>query len=299
MFGSHLSIAGGLHNALIEAQRLKMDCVQVFTKNQRQWTVPPLADDQVASWRQHQQQTRITHVVSHDSYLINLGSPAGPTRSRSLALFREELLRCEQLQIMYLVAHPGAHLNVGGERGGLKRIAAAIDRVHAELPALRAVTCLELTAGQGTSLGHRFEHLARIFETVKKPERLAVCFDTAHVLAAGYDLTSAAGAKAVLDELDDVLGLDSVAVLHVNDSKTPRGSRVDRHEHIGKGHVSTEAFRVIVNQARFRQVAKILETPKGDAPNGRPWDSVNLARLRRMLKKTVKGRRRATIKSKR
>ncbi len=294
MFGSHLSVAGGLHHALVEARQLKMDCVQVFTKNQRQWTAPPLTDEQVQTWRDHQKQTGITDVVSHDSYLINLASPAGPTRSRSIALFRDELERCERLGIAHLVAHPGSHVNAGGERAGLKRIASALDRVHADLPALNVVTCLELTAGQGTGLGHRFEHLRCIIDTVKQPDRLAVCLDTAHVLAAGYDLTSAAGMKAVLEELDDVLGLDLVTVVHINDSKTPRGSRVDRHEHIGLGHVATDAFRVLANHPRFKSVPKILETAKGDAPNGRPWDAVNLAKLRRMVRKTAARKRKGT-----
>ncbi len=281
MFGAHLSVAGGLHNALIEAQRLRMDCVQVFTKNQRQWSAPPLNEGQVEQWRQHRLKTKIETVVSHDSYLINLGGPAGPVRRKSIALFCDELERCERLDIPYLVAHPGAHLN-GGEAVGLKRIARALDQVHRALPDLKVLTCLEVTAGQGTNLGYRFEQLRRITDMVKDPQRLGVCLDTAHMLVAGYDLTTESGAESVVQELDDVLGLNQVKVVHLNDSKTPLGSRVDRHEHIGQGHVSRAAFRVLVAHPALKNVPKILETPKGEAPNGKQWDSVNLAKLRRM-----------------
>lgn len=279
MFGSHLSIAGGLHNALIEAQRLDMDCVQVFTKNQRQWKTPPLTDEQIRLWEHHRCQTGIECVVSHDSYLINLASPDPETRKKSIALFREELLRCEALGIADLVTHPGAHMKEG-EDAGLKRVAQALDQLHKELPGLSVVTCLEVTAGQGTSLGARFEHLGQIMDKVKEPDRLAICLDTAHLLASGYDLTSAQGCRAVLQELDDLIGLDLVRVVHINDSKTPCGSHVDRHAHIGQGHMAMEAFAVIVKHRRFLQVPKILETPKEDAPDGRPWDVVNLEVLR-------------------
>ena len=288
MFGAHLSISGGLHNALLEARRLDMDCVQVFTKNQRQWKVPPLTAQQVDLWKEHQRTTGITNVVSHDSYLINLASPDPAMRRRSIALFRHELLRCETLGIPLLVTHPGAHMQ-SGEDAGLRRVARSLDRLHRDLPGLRTVTCLEVTAGQGTSLGSTFEHLKRIFELVSEPRRLAVCLDTAHLLAAGYDLGSAGGARGVVQELDDVLGLALVRALHLNDSKTPRGSRVDRHAHIGQGHVSLEALGVLINNSKLLKLPKILETPKGEDRRGRPWDRVNLA----VVRKLRKGRSRA------
>ena len=284
MFGSHLSIAGGLHNALIEARRLGMDCVQVFTKNQRQWRAKPLTDEQVALWHQHVRDTDISEIVSHDSYLINLASPDTTNRRRSIALFREELLRCEALNIANLVTHPGAHMG-RGEEAGLKRVASALNRMHRELPGLSVTTCLEVTAGQGTSLGYRFEHLRRIIDQVTEPDRLGVCLDTAHMLGAGYDLTSAAGCRRTLGELDKIIGLNLVRVIHVNDSKVPRGSRRDRHEHIGRGHVALEAFAVLVNHHKFKSIAKILETAKEDAPDGRPWDTVNLDVLRSLVTK--------------
>lgn len=289
MFGSHLSIAGGMHHALVEARRLDMDCVQVFTANQRQWTPKPPTSENVALWQEHRKTTGIDQVVSHDSYLINLASPNAETWEKSVALFRDELQRCEALAIPWVVTHPGAHLGEGEEKG-LKRIATALDRLHEDLCGYKVVTCMEVTAGQGTTLGYTFEHLRRIIDLVKDPQRLAVCLDTAHMLAAGYDLTSAAGAKAVLAELDDCLGMEQVKVVHVNDSKTPRGSRVDRHEHIGHGHVSLDAFKVLVTDRHLAAAPKILETPKEDHPDGEPWDAVNLRTLRGLRKRRPRKR---------
>jgi len=283
MFGSHLSIAGGLHLALDKARQLDMDCVQIFTKNQRQWAVKPLEEAAVELWFEHQRITGITEVVSHDSYLINLASPDAAARKKSIALFREELLRCETLKIPSLVTHPGAHMQAG-EEAGLAQVAKSLDELHRDLPGLKTVTCLEITAGQGSALGYTFAHLKRIIELVKDPQRLAICLDTAHLIEAGYDLTSASGAKAVLQELDDLIGLSLVRAIHVNDSKTPRGSRVDRHAHISHGHVSLDAFAVFVNEPHFADVPKILETPKEDAPDGRPWDTINLETLRGLIK---------------
>jgi deoxyribonuclease-4 len=284
MFGSHLSIAGGLENAIIRARELEMDCVQVFTKNQRQWRVPPLSQDQIERWEQEREAGRPGPVVSHDSYLINLASPKAEVRDKSIALFREELTRCEQLEIPYLVTHPGSHMKEG-EQPGLERVAEALNDLHRELPGLSVLTCLEITAGQGTQLGYSFEHLARLVELAEEPERLGVCLDTAHMLAAGYDLTTEKGTYAALRECDRLLGLERVFAIHMNDSKVPQGKRVDRHAHIGHGYVSTEAFRVLVNHQRLRKVPKILETPKETATDGRPWDVVNLEALRGMKKR--------------
>jgi len=284
VLGSHLSIAGGLTNALHEARRLGMDCVQIFTKNQRQWAAPPLRDDAVDEWHAtlHQLSFPPDHVVSHDSYLINLASPERSTRERSIKLMRDELERCERLAIPNLVAHPGAHLGLGVDTG-VDRIARALDRVHKSPAGYRTRICLENTAGQGTTIGHELEHLRDIIDATREPDRLGVCIDTAHALAAGYDLTSAPGARDFIKHLDSTIGLTRVRCLHLNDSKVERGRRVDRHEHIGHGHVALDAFRVILNHPRLRPLPMILETPKLDAPDGRPWDTVNLETLHALL----------------
>ncbi|MBN1441777.1 MAG: deoxyribonuclease IV [Planctomycetes bacterium] len=284
MFGSHLSVAGGLENALIEAARLGLDCVQIFTRNQRQWSAKPLTAAQIQTWEEHLRRSGLRCVVSHDSYLVNLASPERETREKSIRLFIDEIERCEALRIPYLVSHPGSHVGIG-EAKGLSRVAQALDRVHRSLKGYKTVTCLETTAGQGSSLGWRFEHLRRIIDKVREPGRLAVCFDTAHAFAAGYELTSAASARGVFEELDAAIGLDLVRVFHINDSKAPLGARVDRHEHIGRGHIPPEAFGWIVRERRFAKIPKILETPKGTAGDGRPWDLVNLETLKNLAKK--------------
>lgn len=290
MYGSHLSIAGGMHNALLDAEKLGMDCVQVFTKNQQQWRVPPLADDACANWRTHCDRLKFEHTVSHDSYLINLASPDDALWQKSIDLFVEELTRCVTLRIPYLVTHPGAHMDCG-EDAGLKRVAQALDLVHERVPRLAAsrrearfdvVTCLEITAGQGTCLGHRLEHLATIIDLVKHPDRLAVCLDTAHLFAAGYDFRGRKYA-AFAREVDKTVTLDKVRVLHLNDSKKELGSRVDRHEHIGKGHIGLDGFRPFVRDKRWRDTPKILETAKGKADDGREWDAINLETLKGLM----------------
>ncbi len=286
MFGSHLSIAGGMHNALLEAQTLGMDCVQVFTKNQRQWQAAPLSHETIKLWHEHQTTTGIKQTVSHDSYLINLAAPHDEAWLKSAAAFQDELERCEALAIPWLVTHPGAAMGQSDETA-LRRVAEALDRVHERTQGFKTITCLEITAGQGTCLGWRFEHLRDVIAMVRQPvPRGGLRFWIQPTCwRSSYDLTSAKGAKAVFAECDQVLGLERVRVLHVNDSKTAQGSRVDRHEHIGHGHVALEAFAVLLNHQSFTEVPKILETAKEKHSDGRPWDAVNLEVLRRLVKK--------------
>jgi deoxyribonuclease-4 len=280
MFGSHLSIAGGMHHAILEARELGMDTVQVFTKNQQQWVAKPLAAGAVREWKDHLAQARFTQTVSHASYLINLASPEDALWRRSIGLFAEEIRRCRRLGIPWLVIHPGSHMG-SGEAAGLARVAQGLDRAYAtSRVGGGVVTCLEITAGQGTSLGHRLEHLAEIIERSRQPERLAVCLDTAHLFAAGYDFRGRGYAR-LMRQIQRTVGRQRVRVLHLNDSKKDLGSRVDRHEHIGRGKIGLEGFRPWVRDRAFAQVPKILETPKeGRAPDGRAWDAVNLDLLR-------------------
>ena len=305
MLGSHLSIAGGMVNALVEATRLGLECLQVFTKNQRQWTVKPLADDDANAWlgklaEMGWDDPAEGRVVSHNSYLVNLASPEKETREKSLVLQREEIERCERLSIPLLVSHPGAHLGAarartdrnrlgeepsGDELEGLKRIAQALDRLHRETRGYRTITCLENTVGSGTNLGYDFGHLARIRELVAEPERVGFCFDTCHAVAAGWDMSTPAKAKRVLAAFDATCGLDRLLVVHLNDSEGALGSRLDRHAHIGDGHCGEACFRAVLRHPMLRDRPMILETAKEQAPDGRAWDEVNLERLRGMREK--------------
>lgn len=282
MFGSHLSIAGGMHNALIDAEKLRCDTVQVFTKNQQQWKCKPLAREAIEQWKAHLGRLGFKKTVSHDSYLINLASPDERLWRASVELFAEELSRCRQLNIPYLVTHPGAHVG-SGEEAGLKRVAAGLDEAYAAADAGKVTTCLEITAGQGSSLGYRLEHLEEIISRSKNSWRLGVCLDTAHLFAAGYDFRGRLY-PAFRRQLERTVGLKRVKVLHLNDSKKAMGSRVDRHDHIGLGTIGKKGFVEIVRDEAFADVPKILETPKDKHPSGKSWDEVNLGVLRGMLK---------------
>ena len=281
MFGSHLSISGGMHNALLEAERLEFDSVQVFTKNQQQWKCKPLEKDVIDQWQSHCSRLKFGQTVSHDSYLINLASPDDVLWRKSIELFTEELRRCMQLKIPYLVTHPGAHVG-SGEEAGLTRVAKGLDAVHKAIQSCDVVTCLEITAGQGSSLGYKLEHLASIIDQSKNPERLAVCFDTAHLFAAGYDFR---GRKfsGFMKEVEKTVGVERLKVWHLNDSKKDLGSRVDRHDHIGRGLIGLDGFKPIVREKKFKAIPKILETPKEKHEDGRDWDTVNLETLKSLM----------------
>jgi deoxyribonuclease IV len=281
MFGSHLSIAGGMHNALLKAEEFGFATVQVFTKNQQQWKCKPLDQPCIEEWSQHRKRLKFKKTVSHDSYLINLASPDEMLWRKSIDLFVEEIMRCELLGIPFLVTHPGAHLGTG-EEAGLRRVAEAMDIVHDRVGSGDVVTCLEITAGQGSSLGYKLEHLAEIIQRVKQPKRLGVCLDTAHLFAAGYDFRGRKYA-AFRKQIEKTIGLRSVKVLHLNDSKKALGSRVDRHEHIGRGTIGVEGFRPFVRDEAFANVPKILETPKLKAEDGREWDQINFETLRSLM----------------
>jgi deoxyribonuclease IV len=282
MFGSHLSIAGGMHNALLAAETHGCDTVQVFTKNQQQWKCKPLDPVTIADWKEQLRRLKFERTVSHDSYLINVASPDDRLWSASAELLAEEITRCEALEIPYLVMHPGAHMG-SGEEVGLKRVAKGIDAACAAAGGRNTIVCLEITAGQGSSLGYRLEHLAEIISASNVPEKLGVCLDTAHLFAAGYDFRGEKYAEFRKD-LGRIVGLKRVKVWHLNDSKKELGSRVDRHDHIGRGKIGVEGFIPIVRDEMFANVPKILETPKEKEPeSGRPWDEINLEVLRGMM----------------
>ncbi|MGH6677587.1 MAG: deoxyribonuclease IV [Bradyrhizobium sp.] len=281
LFGAHMSIAGGCHNALLEAQARGCESVQLFTRAPGQWSGRELSDDEVRLFRRTLRQTRLRQPMAHDCYLTNLASPDETLYRRSLETFLIELRRVEQLGLRYLVMHPGAHMG-SGEEAGLARIAAAFDEIHSRMPKCKARVLLETTAGQGSTLGHRFEHLGRILSLVSEPDRLGVCFDTCHVFAAGYALAPAGKYRASMRAFDRAIGLRRLRVFHVNDSLKPQGSRVDRHAHIGRGEMGLEPFRLLVNDRRFRNRPMILETPKEEGEES-DMDAVNLAALRGLM----------------
>ena len=274
-----MSIGGGAHRAIERACSIECTAMQIFVKNNMQWFARPLERAEITAFLYHAQRAQISAAFAHANYLINLAATNPQFHANSLRALAEELIRADQFELPFLVLHPGAHLGAG-EEAGLERIIQSIDAVHTVLPKTKTKIALETTAGQGSTLGHTFEQLAHIIENVRAPERLCVCLDTAHVFAAGYDIGSEAGTRKVLTQFNRTIGLDRLAALHLNDSKTARGSRVDRHEHIGKGNVGLGAFRVIMRDRRLRKVPKVLETPKGKELRE---DAENMKTLRALL----------------
>ncbi len=278
LFGAHCSIAGGLHRAAEIAAELDSGTVQLFTKNANQWSARPIADSEAKAFKAAVRKARLKHPTAHDSYLINLAAPGDELFEKSVAAFVDELTRAERLGLSYLVTHPGAHVG-SGEDAGLRRVTEGLDEALRRTAGFKVKVLLENTAGQGTCLGHRFEHLARLIADSADPGRLAVCFDTCHAFAAGYDLSTQEGYDATFAEFARVVGLRKLKAFHVNDSARPLGSRVDRHAGIGLGRIGEAAFRRLANDPRFAKHPMILETPKEDAA-GRPMDPVNLGKLR-------------------
>jgi deoxyribonuclease IV len=262
LLGAHMSIAGGAHRAIERARSIRCTAMQIFVKNNMQWFARPLRRDEISAFLEHPQRGELLSVFAHANYLINLAATNPGFHANSLRALSEELIRADQFELPFLVLHPGAHLGAG-EEAGLHKIVGSIDTVLRRIPKVKTRIALETTAGQGTCLGHRFEQIAYIIENVREPGRLCVCMDTAHVFAAGYDIGSETGVRKTFREFDRVIGLDRLVAIHVNDSKTARGSRVDRHQHIGKGRIGLDAFRFIVRNRRFRKIPKVLETPKG------------------------------------
>ena len=298
MFGSHLSIAGGMTNALLEAERLRMDTVQVFTKNQQQWKVRPLEAAAIADW-----QAEIDRLgwrdrtVSHASYLINLASPQDELWKKSIDLMHVEIQRCETLGIPLLVHHPGSPTGEPADLG-MRRIAEAYAELFRRTRGYRTVCCLENTVGAGSTLGRTFDELAllrsMILDQTAEPARVGFCFDTCHAHAGGYDLSTRALAEDALEQFDATCGLAHLRVVHLNDSVAGVGSRKDRHTHVGEGTITKQperkrqplrasGFAAVVNRPELAGVPKILETPKGEDARGRPLDAVNLRRLRAMV----------------
>jgi deoxyribonuclease-4 len=276
--GAHMSIAGGVHRAFERGLKAGCRTIQIFLKNSNQWNAKPLTEEDRELFREAQKQSGIGPVTAHDSYLINLASPDKSLREKSIGAFIEEMKRANFLNVPYLVMHPGSHVGTGIE-AGIERISEAI-RQALEIVDPPVSIVLENTAGQGSSLGHCFEHLAAIMEKVPYSERIGVCLDTCHLFAAGYDIRAREGYLKTMKDFDRRIGLSKIRAFHVNDSKKDLGSRVDRHAHIGQGCIGIEAFRCLVNDRRFVRIPKILETPKGPDLEE---DIINLATLNSLL----------------
>jgi len=279
LLGAHMSIAGGAQLAIERAGSIHCTAMQIFVKNNMQWFARPLSTDEIRAFLDHQQRAQLASVFAHANYLINLAATNPQFHANSLRSLAEELIRADHLELPFLVMHPGAHLGAG-EEAGLEKIAASIDAIWRVIPKVKTKIALETTAGQGSCLGDRFEQIAHIISKVREPERLRVCIDTAHLFAAGYELGSEMGAKKTFREFDRVIGRHRLAAIHLNDSKAVRGSRIDRHAHIGKGQIGLAVFRFIMNEPRFRKIPKVLETPKGKELKE---DVVNLRTLRRLI----------------
>ncbi len=263
LIGAHMSIAGGVHNALEEAGNFGANIIQIFTANQRQWNSKPIADEEIALWKQLKRETGISHIMSHDSYLINLGSPKQEMLEKGLQAFEKELQRCHKLEIDYLNFHPGSAVG-STEELCLETIVKSLKSLIPAIEKGKTLLLIESTAGQGTNVGYKFEHLGYLVDQLKDLMPIGICIDTCHTFAAGYDITSQKGWDATLKEFDDKIGLKYLKAFHVNDSKHEIGSRKDRHENLGKGKIGLKCFEVMMSHPKLKYLPKYLETPNGD-----------------------------------
>ncbi len=263
LLGAHVSIAGGIFKALERGENLGCDSIQVFTKNQRQWKAKPYSEKEIVSFKESFRKSTIKKVVAHSSYLINLGSPKKESLIKSREAFIDEIIRCHLLSIPMIVVHPGSHLGYG-EKEGIRIIIDSINFIIGKTSHTDVKILLETVAGQGTNIGYRFEHIKEIMDGIENKQRVGVCFDTAHVFEAGYDIKYKESFQKVLEEFNNIIGIKNLFVFHINDSKTPLGSRVDRHTNIGDGEIGLEAFKFLVNNKLFSDLPMILETPGGE-----------------------------------
>ena len=276
LIGAHISTKGGLHTVFERASLINASAIALFAKNSNQWKGKTMTEDDVALFTKLR---TVKPILTHASYLINLATTNPEFHRKSIEAMADELDRAERLGIHAVVLHPGAHIGSGVDKG-VDQIARSLDQVHALLPKHKVVTLLETSAGQGSCLGCTFEEIGRIIDLVDDRKRVGICVDTCHIFAAGYDIRTRDGWERTVDEIEEHVGVDKVGAFHLNDSKKPLGSRVDRHENIGEGQIGVEAFRHVVSDARFRRIPKLLETPKTIEHES---DRKNLATLRALL----------------
>ncbi len=280
LLGAHFSISNGLHNALYEAEKYGCTALQIFTKNASTWKERTLTQEEISRFDKAREQTGITSIASHTSYLINLATPERKKHAKSCNALKRELIRSSTLDIPFVVLHPGAHLGKGKETG-IEKVALSINEIFDQTPDIQTRLLFETTAGQGSALGHTFEQLASIMEKIENQNRVGICLDTSHVFAAGYDFRTPESYRKATDAFDEIIGFENLYVIHLNDSKKELGSRVDRHEHIGEGYIGIKAFELLINDMRFWDVPKIIETPK--QKDGPDTDKMNLNRLRSLV----------------
>jgi deoxyribonuclease-4 len=275
-----MSIEGGVENAPLRGKKAGCQVIQIFTKNNNRWKSRKLTVQDINNFKKNSLDTGVIPTASHTAYLINLASPKSEIYRKSIEAFYDEMIRAEMLGLPYLIFHPGAHLG-SGEDAGLKKIADSINILLKKTNGFKLMLLLETTAGQGSHLGYKFEHLSEIIKMINQKERVGVCLDTCHVFAAGYDISTEYGYKKTFDIFDRIIGIERLKAFHINDSKAELGKRVDRHEHIGRGKIGLTAFRLLMNDERFENIPMILETPKGKTMRE---DKRNLSVLR-MLRK--------------
>lgn len=280
LLGAHCSIEGGLHTAFDKGELIKATAIQIFTQNARQWHSSIITPNQIEIYKLRKLKSKVKIVIAHDSYLINLCSKDINVQKKSTIAFKGEIERCNALDITLLVFHPGSHLGIGEEEGLIK-IAQTLNKIHKETDGLKVISVLETTAGQGTNLGYKFEHLKKIIDMIYDKKRIGVCIDSCHIFAAGYEIRDKKSYNSTIKKFDDIIGLKYLKVIHLNDSKSDFGSKVDRHEHIGKGKIGKEAFSFFMNDKRFEKIPKIIETPKSKDLHE---DIENLKLLRKLIK---------------
>jgi deoxyribonuclease-4 len=280
LLGAHFSIAKGLDNALYEAKSYHCNTLQIFTKNAMTWKERTPSPIEINLFEQAKEKTGIEKIASHASYLINLATKDKKKHALSIRGLKLEFTRSSILGIPCVVLHPGSHMGIG-EKEGINLIADNINTVFSKTPDLKTRLLLETTAGQGSSLGHTFEQLASIMDKVENRDRIGVCLDASHIFAAGFDIRTAPAYRKTLKLFDSIIGLDHLYLIHLNDSKKELGSRIDRHEHIGKGFIGLKAFELFMNDERFSNIPKIIETPKEQG--GKGWDRINLEKLRSLV----------------
>jgi len=280
LLGAHVSVAGGLYKAVERAEAIGCNTMQIFTKSGRSWFGKPIPEQEAELFKKALHESNLSKIMAHSAYLINIGSPKKEVEKKSLASLKHELNRCEELDIPYLVLHPGAHLGTG-EDTCIKQIAKNLDKVFEKAKG-KSKILLEVTAGQGTNVGYTFEHIKEIRANCSNKKYIGVCLDTCHAWAGGYDIGTEQGYLETLEKVDKIIGLKNLKAIHLNDSKTELGARKDRHENIGKGHIPRKAFKMIMNDKRLREIPKILETP---AIDGEDQYEKEIQLLRKMMDK--------------